>query len=64
MRWQVQKAVLPIILLTAAIAVFFVLWNTQSMVEPTDQVALEVAEAVSEWVQPLRLVLHFLRRRT
>ncbi len=37
MRWQVQKAVLPIILLTVAIAVFFVLWSTRSTVEPTDR---------------------------
>ena len=34
-----------------------------TMVAPTDEVVLGVAEAVSEWVQPLRLVLHFLRRR-
>ena len=37
MRRQVQKAVLPIILLAAAIAVFYVLWSTQSTVEPTDR---------------------------
>ena len=37
MRRQIQKVVLPILLIAGAIAVFFALWSTRSAVVPTNK---------------------------